>query len=111
MRAVALGGGQGLHATLGALRRITDDVTAVVTVADDGGSSGRLRSNQGKARRASNTVASRRTRSDDSRTTAQSLRTSVPAQAQFAGIGGNSTPVGSTSGTSGKKGGCTVPPT
>ena len=43
MRAVALGGGQGLHATLSALRRITDDVTAVVTVADDGGSSGRLR--------------------------------------------------------------------
>jgi uncharacterized cofD-like protein len=43
VRAVALGGGQGLHATLSALRRITDDVTAVVTVADDGGSSGRLR--------------------------------------------------------------------
>lgn len=43
MRAVALGGGHGLHATLTALRRITSDVTAVVTVADDGGSSGRLR--------------------------------------------------------------------
>jgi uncharacterized cofD-like protein len=43
VRAVALGGGQGLHATLSALREITDDVTAVVTVADDGGSSGRLR--------------------------------------------------------------------
>jgi uncharacterized cofD-like protein len=43
VRAVALGGGQGLHATLSALRRITPDVTAVVTVADDGGSSGRLR--------------------------------------------------------------------
>ncbi|HET6504573.1 MAG TPA: uridine diphosphate-N-acetylglucosamine-binding protein YvcK [Amycolatopsis sp.] len=43
MRAVALGGGHGLHATLTALRRITPDVTAVVTVADDGGSSGRLR--------------------------------------------------------------------
>jgi uncharacterized cofD-like protein len=43
MRAVALGGGHGLHATLSALRRLTDDVTAVVTVADDGGSSGRLR--------------------------------------------------------------------
>ncbi|TQM45751.1 gluconeogenesis factor YvcK family protein [Pseudonocardia cypriaca] len=42
-RAVALGGGHGLHATLSALRRLTDDVTAVVTVADDGGSSGRLR--------------------------------------------------------------------
>jgi uncharacterized cofD-like protein len=43
LRAVALGGGHGLHATLTALRRITPDVTAVVTVADDGGSSGRLR--------------------------------------------------------------------
>jgi uncharacterized cofD-like protein len=40
---VALGGGHGLHATLTALREITTDVTAVVTVADDGGSSGRLR--------------------------------------------------------------------
>ena len=43
LRAVALGGGQGLHATLSALRKITTEVTAVVTVADDGGSSGRLR--------------------------------------------------------------------
>jgi uncharacterized cofD-like protein len=43
LRAVALGGGHGLHATLTALRRISTDVTAVVTVADDGGSSGRLR--------------------------------------------------------------------
>jgi uncharacterized cofD-like protein len=41
--AVALGGGHGLHATLSALRLLTDEVTAVVTVADDGGSSGRLR--------------------------------------------------------------------
>lgn len=43
LRAVALGGGHGLYATLSALRLLTDDVTAVVTVADDGGSSGRLR--------------------------------------------------------------------
>ncbi|MGH3981624.1 MAG: gluconeogenesis factor YvcK family protein [Pseudonocardiaceae bacterium] len=43
MKAVALGGGHGLYATLLALRAITEDVTAVVTVADDGGSSGRLR--------------------------------------------------------------------
>lgn len=40
---VAFGGGHGLAASLSALRRITDLVTAVVTVADDGGSSGRLR--------------------------------------------------------------------
>jgi uncharacterized cofD-like protein len=43
VRAVALGGGHGLHATLSAVRRVTPDVTAIVTVADDGGSSGRLR--------------------------------------------------------------------
>ncbi len=42
-RVVALGGGHGLHATLSALRRLTGDLTAVVTVADDGGSSGRIR--------------------------------------------------------------------
>ncbi len=41
---VALGGGHGLYATLSAARRLTPYVTAVVTVADDGGSSGRLRS-------------------------------------------------------------------
>lgn len=40
---VALGGGHGLHATLSAVRRVVGRVTAVVTVADDGGSSGRLR--------------------------------------------------------------------
>jgi uncharacterized cofD-like protein len=42
-RVVALGGGHGLAASLKALRTVTPDLTAVVTVADDGGSSGRLR--------------------------------------------------------------------
>ncbi|MQW75055.1 uridine diphosphate-N-acetylglucosamine-binding protein YvcK [Nocardioides sp. dk4132] len=45
---VAFGGGHGLYASLRALRRLVDDLTvdeltAVVTVADNGGSSGRLR--------------------------------------------------------------------
>jgi uncharacterized cofD-like protein len=45
---VALGGGHGLHASLQALRHlvddlVVDDLTAIVTVADNGGSSGRLR--------------------------------------------------------------------
>ncbi len=44
---VALGGGHGLSATLRALRHITRDLTAIVTVADDGGSSGRLRNEMG----------------------------------------------------------------
>src|ERR1700709_2372742 len=43
VRVVALGGGHGLSASLSALRRVVDDLTAVVTVADNGGSSGRLR--------------------------------------------------------------------
>src|SRR5699024_6321348 len=43
MRVVARGGGRGLYTTLRALRRLTADLTAVVTVAADGGSSGRLR--------------------------------------------------------------------
>ena len=42
-RVVAVGGGHGLAATLRAVRHYTDHVTAVVSVADDGGSSGRLR--------------------------------------------------------------------
>jgi uncharacterized cofD-like protein len=42
-RVVALGGGHGLAASLTALRTVTDELTAIVTVADDGGSSGRLR--------------------------------------------------------------------
>ena len=42
-RVVAFGGGHGLAASLSALRRVTDHLTAIVTVADDGGSSGRLR--------------------------------------------------------------------
>lgn len=42
-RVVALGGGHGLYAMLKALTLLDVDITAVVTVADDGGSSGRLR--------------------------------------------------------------------
>ncbi|MGI9118920.1 MAG: gluconeogenesis factor YvcK family protein [Acidimicrobiales bacterium] len=44
---VAIGGGHGLAATLQAVRRYAGDVTAVVSVADDGGSSGRLREDFG----------------------------------------------------------------
>jgi uncharacterized cofD-like protein len=42
-KVVALGGGHGLFASLSALRRVTRQLTAIVTVADDGGSSGMLR--------------------------------------------------------------------
>lgn len=51
IRVVAFGGGHGLSASLRALRRCVPeldlDITAVVTVADDGGSSGRLRDERG----------------------------------------------------------------
>ena len=47
MRVVALGGGRGLAVTLTALRLLGVEPTAVVTVADDGGSSGRLRRDLG----------------------------------------------------------------
>ena len=43
LKVVALGGGHGLAATLRAVRLYADDITAIVSVADDGGSSGRLR--------------------------------------------------------------------
>jgi uncharacterized cofD-like protein len=42
-KVAALGGGHGLFASLSALRRVTRQLTAIVTVADDGGSSGKLR--------------------------------------------------------------------
>ncbi|WP_290512862.1 uridine diphosphate-N-acetylglucosamine-binding protein YvcK [Aeromicrobium sp.] len=47
LKVVALGGGHGLAASLSALRRLTTDLTGVVTVADNGGSSGRLRAELG----------------------------------------------------------------
>src|SRR5690348_14841808 len=48
IRVVAFGGGHGLGGTLRALKRIPGlDITAIVTVGDDGGSSGRLRAERG----------------------------------------------------------------
>ncbi|MGH9158132.1 MAG: gluconeogenesis factor YvcK family protein [Acidimicrobiales bacterium] len=46
-RVVAIGGGHGLAASLAAVRRYAGEVTAIVSVADDGGSSGRLREDYG----------------------------------------------------------------
>jgi uncharacterized cofD-like protein len=43
LRIVSIGGGTGLSALLHGLKRYPADITAVVTVSDDGGSSGRLR--------------------------------------------------------------------
>nr|HID13675.1 YvcK family protein [Anaerolineae bacterium] len=40
---IAIGGGHGLSVLLRGLKRYTSNITAIVTVADDGGSSGRLR--------------------------------------------------------------------
>jgi len=49
IRLVAFGGGTGLPVLLRGLRDTIGDLTAVVTVADDGGSSGRLRQELGVA--------------------------------------------------------------
>ncbi|MFH1183966.1 MAG: uridine diphosphate-N-acetylglucosamine-binding protein YvcK [Chloroflexota bacterium] len=46
-RVVAIGGGHGISALLRGLKEHTRNITAVVTVADDGGSSGRLRASLG----------------------------------------------------------------
>ena len=44
---VAIGGGTGLSTILKGLKKTTNNITAVVTVGDDGGSSGRLREEMG----------------------------------------------------------------
>ena len=44
---VAIGGGHGLHTLLHGIKEYTSNVTAVVTVFDDGGSSGKLRQEMG----------------------------------------------------------------
>ena len=46
-KVVAIGGGTGLSMLLRGLKKITNNITAVVTVGDDGGSSGRLREEMG----------------------------------------------------------------
>jgi uncharacterized cofD-like protein len=46
-RVVAIGGGTGMPQLLRGLRAYTDNITAIVTVADDGGSSGKLRRQMG----------------------------------------------------------------
>lgn len=46
-KVVAIGGGHGLNTLLRGLKKHTDNITAIVTVADDGGSSGRLRRDLG----------------------------------------------------------------
>lgn len=44
---VAIGGGTGLSVLLSGLRKFSDNITAIVTVSDDGGSSGKLRKDLG----------------------------------------------------------------
>src|SRR5262245_14119223 len=47
LKVVAIGGGTGLPSVLRGMKVHTSNITAVVTVADDGGSSGRLRRDLG----------------------------------------------------------------
>ena len=46
-RIVAIGGGHGLSTMLRGLKRYSRDITAIVTMADDGGGSGMLRQDLG----------------------------------------------------------------
>ena len=46
-RVVAIGGGTGLSMLLRGIKKYTNNITAIVTVGDDGGSSGRLREEMG----------------------------------------------------------------
>lgn len=46
-KVVAIGGGTGLSMLLRGIKKYTNNITAVVTVGDDGGSSGRLREDMG----------------------------------------------------------------
>jgi hypothetical protein len=59
-RVVCVGGGTGLPVLLRGLKEHTSNMTAIVTVGDDGGSSGRLRRSLGCYRRVTCATASRR---------------------------------------------------
>ena len=52
-KVVAIGGGTGLSVILRGLKKYTDHLSAIVTVADDGGGSGRLRGEMGTSAAAS----------------------------------------------------------
>ncbi|MGA4669741.1 gluconeogenesis factor YvcK family protein [Propionibacteriaceae bacterium Y1923] len=83
----ALGGGHGLSASLSALRRLTDRLTAVVTVADDGGSSGRIRDEFGGLPPGDLRMALAALCGDDhaGRTWAQILQTRFPGEGSLGG--------------------------
>ncbi|MGA4508570.1 gluconeogenesis factor YvcK family protein [Propionibacteriaceae bacterium G1746] len=86
-RVTALGGGHGLSASLTALRRLTDQLTAVVTVADDGGSSGRIREEFGGLPPGDLRMALAALCGDDhsGRTWAQILQTRFPGDGPLGG--------------------------
>ena len=44
LKIVAIGGGTGISTMLRGIKKFTNNITAIITVADDGGGSGMLRS-------------------------------------------------------------------
>lgn len=86
-RVTALGGGHGLAASLSALRQLTDRLTAIVTVADDGGSSGRIRDEFGGLPPGDLRMALAALCGDDhsGRTWAQILQTRFPGEGPLGG--------------------------
>ena len=88
-KVVAIGGGHGLSALLRGLKAYTSNITAIVTVADDGGSSGRLRRALGVLPPGDfrNCIAAL---ADDEALITQLFQYRFPAVEDEAGLGGHS---------------------
>jgi uncharacterized cofD-like protein len=88
-KVVAIGGGHGLSALLRGLKSYTANTTAIVTVADDGGSSGRLRRALGVLPPGDfrNCIAAL---ADDEALTTQLFQYRFPSVDDEAGLGGHS---------------------
>ncbi len=88
-KVVAIGGGHGLSTLLRGLKAHTSNITAIVTVADDGGSSGRLRRALGVLPPGDfrNCIAAL---ADDEALTTQLFQYRFPATSREAGLDGHS---------------------
>jgi uncharacterized cofD-like protein len=88
-KVVAIGGGHGLSTLLRGLKAYTSNITAIVTVADDGGSSGRLRRTLGVLPPGDirNCIAAL---ADDEALMTQLFQYRFPAAAGEPGLGGHS---------------------
>jgi uncharacterized cofD-like protein len=88
-KVVAIGGGHGLNTLLRGLKKFTSNISVIVTVADDGGSSGRLRRTLGVLPPGDfrNCIAAL---ADDEALTTQLFQYRFPATPQRSGLDGHS---------------------